>query len=364
MTAFVHILTNLDLQTHRFLLHYRILHYRILLILTPELITLWSNLIYYAICVHKGGVVLKKNVIKCVFAVAVIAVIFIFMGRTLYSNWGDISAYEWDFNYSYLGLSLLMFWGLLALLALGWIIVLRRLGVRLSLVKGLRINLLSQLGKYTPGKVWVVAGKVFLCSREGISKKVVFASSMYENILTIVAGMFLTVLFILHRQSADLKVYLLPGVACIIGGLVFVYPPIFSRLLNKVLSLLKKEPMQATLSYKSVLVSLSFYIGVWIYNGVAFYFFLNSLRSFPVNAIFDIVGILVAATLLGFLVIFAPAGLGVREGTMAMLLSMFVPMEIAIMLAVGNRVFVTVGELAMVGCFTVFARRARTIILG
>lgn len=142
------------------------------------------------VCVHEGGVLLKKNLIKRIFTAAIIAVIFLFMGRTVYSNWGDISEYEWGFNYSYLIVSLSMFWGLLVLLALGWIIVLRKLGVRLSMVKGLRINLLSQLGKYAPGKIWIVAGKVFLCSKEGISKKVVFASSMYENILNIVAGMF------------------------------------------------------------------------------------------------------------------------------------------------------------------------------
>ena len=317
---------------------------------------MWANLIYYPVCVHKGNVVLKKNLIKRVFTAAVIAVIFLFMGRQIYSNWGEISAYDWEFRYSYLLLSLLMFWGLLVLLAVGWIIVLRKLGVRLSLVKGLEINLLSQLGKYTPGKIWIVAGKVYLCSREGLSKKVVFASSMYENIMIVVSGMFLTVLFILHRQSAQLNNYLWPGLACIAAGLVFVYPPIFGGLLNRVLALFKKEPVQAALSYKSVLVLLAFYVGVWIYNGITFYFFLNSLRSFPLNTLFDTVGILVSAALLGFVAFFAPGGLGVREGTMAVLLSLFVPMEVAMMLAVGHRVFVTVGEFVMVGCFTAFAR--------
>lgn len=111
-------------------------------------------------------------------------------------------------------------------------------------------------------------------------------------------------LFILHRQSAQFNSYLLPGFVCIVGGLVFVYPPVFGRLLNKMLSMLKKEPLQATLDYKSILVLLGFYTGLWIYNGVTFYFFLNSLQSFPLSAIFDIVGILVTAGLLGFLAFF------------------------------------------------------------
>jgi uncharacterized membrane protein YbhN (UPF0104 family) len=52
---------------------------------------------------------------------------------------------------------------------------------------------------------------------------------------------------------------------------------------------------------------------------------------------------------LGLIAVFAPAGLGVREGTLVYLLTYIVPAPIAVILSVATRLWMTLVETGLIG---------------
>ncbi len=41
------------------------------------------------------------------------------------------------------------------------------------------------MGRYLPGRVWMIMGKVYLCGKEGVSRSEAFASTVMEIVLEI-----------------------------------------------------------------------------------------------------------------------------------------------------------------------------------
>jgi uncharacterized membrane protein YbhN (UPF0104 family) len=279
----------------------------------------------------------------------VVLLIFFFMGRNLHANWSRLSEYSWDFNYGLLVASIGMVAVLNSLIAIGWLAILKQLGVHLGFWKGLRINLLSQLGKYLPGKVWMVVGKVILAGREGKPRKPVFASTVFENAFATVSGLFLSVVFVAASGTTKFYYLLGPAVVCIVAGLIAVHPAVFQRIANYVLKKVKRSPITVTMKYRTVLALLAYYFCYWLVMGVAFYLFFSSIYPLSPTLIFDVAGIVAISALAGFFALITPGGLGVREGVMVVLLTAYVPVPVAVILSFGHRIWLTLSELALAG---------------
>ena len=58
----------------------------------------------------------------------------------------------------------------------------------------------------------------------------------------------------------------------------------------------------------------------------------------------DCVGIMTFASVVGFLAFLVPAGLGVREATLSLLLSAYVPSSVAVGIALTHRVLATAAD--------------------
>src|SRR3972149_8639369 len=96
------------------------------------------------------------------------AVIFYFIGRMAYREWDKISGYDWSPSTPWFIASIFLLLGVYLMGAYGWTMVLRMLGVKIAGGKGVSIFLLSLFGRYIPGGVWSVLGRVYLCRLEGI----------------------------------------------------------------------------------------------------------------------------------------------------------------------------------------------------
>jgi uncharacterized membrane protein YbhN (UPF0104 family) len=79
--------------------------------------------------------------------------------------------------------------------------------------------------------------------------------------------------------------------------------------------------------------------------GLAFYFFIGSFYPFSFENYFFITGAFSIAGLIGFVAVFAPAGLGVREGVLVFTLSMIFPSAIAAIISLISRLWMTICEL-------------------
>ena len=109
-----------------------------------------------------------------------VALILFFLIRVLYRNWLQVKSFDFSFALSSLVISFLILLAYLFFRVYIWMVMLRKMDVSLSFRRCLKISFLSTMGKYIPGKVWLVLGKVYLAGKEGVPKPLAFASAIWR----------------------------------------------------------------------------------------------------------------------------------------------------------------------------------------
>ncbi len=288
----------------------------------------------------------RKKVIKRILQVLLIGVIFYFLAKNLYVNWNEIVKYDWDINYYFLTYSLLLLMVGSILMALGWNLILRVLGGRLTYKKALKIFFITDLAKYVPGKVWTMVGKVYLCKKEGIPVATTSASVFIQPLMQVVAGILMFLVSLpFWTKSNDFvnKLYFLLPLIPI--GLIMLHPAIMVRLLNFVLTKFKQEPIELHIKYRHILLILLLWCGLWVLTGVTYYFLIIAVHPFPISRLPVTIGIFAIAGISQFL---TPSGIGVLEGVLTVLLGLYLPVPVAILIALLARAWKTVAELVCV----------------
>ncbi len=271
----------------------------------------------------------KRELLSRVAGVAVVLLIFGFLARTLYLDWGEIVAYDWDFDYFALIVAFSLMLSATALYAYLWKMILGRLGAPLSYRDSYRIFFLSQLGRYIPGKVWSILGLVYLTEKKGVSKVISGASVMLLLMLQVVSGVMVFAVTLPFWGRIDA----VPGLNVLLlslpAGLILLHPALLSRGVNLALRLTGQSETQLTWRYSYLLGQLGLWAVFWLVNGVAYRFLIRSIDSSPLPQFFVLAGIFSIAWVAGFLSLVTPSGLGVMEGTLAFLLSFYFPVHLA-----------------------------------
>ena len=288
----------------------------------------------------------KKRIIKRILQVILIAVIFYFLARNLYINWNKIAEYNWRINYYFLVFSWLLSVGGGFLIALGWNLILRVLGGRLSHKRALKIFFVTDLAKYIPGKVWTMVGKVYMCKEEGVPVAVTSTSVVIQPLIQVISGLLIFLLSLpFWTKTSDFMNNLYLFFLLIPLGLLLLHPAIMTRPLNFVLRKLKQKPIELKIKYSHILSILLLWCGLWVLTGITYYFLIISVHPFPLLNLPVTIGIFAIAGVSQFL---TPSGIGVLEGMLTVLLGLYFPIPVAILIALLVRVWKTVSELVCV----------------
>lgn len=288
----------------------------------------------------------KKRIIKRILQVILIAVIFYFLARNLYINWNKIAEYNWRINYYFLVFSWLLSVGGGFLIALGWNLILRVLGGRLSHKRALKIFFITDLAKYIPGKVWTMVGKVYMCKEEGVPVAVTSTSVVIQPLIQVISGLLIFLLSLpFWTKTSDFMNNLYLFFLLIPLGLLLLHPAIMTRPLNFVLRKLKQKPIELKIKYSHILSILLLWCGLWVLTGITYYFLIISVHPFPLLNLPVTIGIFAIAGVSQFL---TPSGIGVLEGMLTVLLGLYFPIPVAILIALLVRVWKTVSELVCV----------------
>jgi hypothetical protein len=297
------------------------------------------------------GITYRVNT-QTIITSVVVALILFFLIRFLVNNWRQVATFDFTFTYRYLVLSFPVLFVFFFLRVYAWQAILKNMQIALPLRTCLRVSFLSMMGKYLPGKVWTVLGKIYLSDKEGVPKAEAFTSVVIEIVLEIVASIFFFFLYLFSLMEQPLlspKVLYLLGVV-LVGGLVFLHPRVFYTVLNALLRTLNKETIPEAITYKDIITIFLFYIVIVLVQGVAFYLFVNALLYVPFHNLVGLTACFAVAGALGTLSFFAPSGLGVREGVLALLLSTYVISPVAVLIALLARIWVTLTEVTCAFC--------------
>ena len=192
----------------------------------------------------------------------------------------------------------------------------------------------TNIAKYVPGKVSLIAGRAYIARKYG--SKVVLESFVWELIISVssavLAGLFLIEL---GGIASSMKWFL------VFVGIVSLFPILSPRLtqdlVRKPFSLLGRGDwsQETSMTRRYYCVALILMIVSWFLWGLAHKFILLGLgvdASLPL-----LIGSFAIAWLVGFFAFFLPAGFGAREGVFTFNLSLFLSGGIAGIVAIVSR---------------------------
>jgi hypothetical protein len=283
--------------------------------------------------------------------------------RSLMRNWTELRSQPlaWHIEPGWLVLSALLVWAMYALLIVAWRVMLAGWGQRLDGWAAARIWTVSSLGKYLPGKVWAIAGMALMAQRAGIAPWAATGSAVVLQVLAIgtgaaVAG--LTGRRAIEAADPRMGVVLTLLIAGAVAGVALLLWPAFLRRLLRLAA--PDAEARGTPPVAGIVVGIAANLVAWVGYGVALWLLARGLL--PTAGLDPALAIAVftASYLAGFLALFAPGGIGVREGLFILMLQGPLGIAAATALALASRVLLTITELGAAVPFLVFTQgRAR-----
>ena len=291
---------------------------------------------------------LKNEKFIKVVKLLLLALVLFFVVKNVVNNFSNIKDIDLsNLNYGYVLPALLVTIVSLFIPVFAWKYLLGTLGSDLKISKAMRIWFISNLGRYIPGKVWQISGLIVLSSKEGVSKKVSSISVIYSQIVANLIGLSLGIFLFVKDEEKTTHILMLVGVLIALA----ILPFIINKLAILALSILKKPKETFEVSYGKFIIYVFLQLINWLVMGLAFVVFVNiftelSIIENPVSLF-----ILPVSWTLGLLAIFAPGGIGVREGIMTVYLSMFIGSGLAAVIPWLYRIWLTLFELLLAGMF-------------
>ena len=215
--------------------------------------------------------------------------------------------------------------------------------------KAITAYLYSIPGKYIPGKVFMLLARIPAYEEAGVPIRKVTICFFLENICTLLGASFLFLVSLLFFPNDLLADYQWATAALVVVFFICINPKIinfFLRILEKVIH---KKDMEIPITYGEMIKVVLMFIGNWVIVGVGFYMLTCSIYPIPMSEMLYSAGIFGLSCIIGILAIFAPSGLGVREGILVLGLGLIMPEEYAVLISIVSRLWMTVSELALIG---------------
>ncbi|HYO45998.1 MAG TPA: lysylphosphatidylglycerol synthase transmembrane domain-containing protein, partial [Gemmatimonadota bacterium] len=278
--------------------------------------------------------------------IAALAVI-LFLAWYLLRNWSELSAHPWTVDWPRLALATLCVLAAYSGFVLCWRRILSRLGGRLSAVDAHRIWYIGNLGRYVPGKLLQLAGTAYLARAKGVSPVLSVSASLTSQVFVLAAGLVVAAATLpeLGAGAAELTVLWPIGLGVAALLLVVVLTPILDVAYRLALRLVRRSEYHETVPAGERLVLLAANLLAWGAFGTGFWLFVRAVAPIEADTLLPMIGISAAGYVGGYLAIFVPGGLGVREGLYALLLAAYVPPSMAVAIAVFCRLWLTACEL-------------------
>ena len=277
----------------------------------------------------------------------------------LENRWGDVAPLLGQLSPASLGGALgAVLVGILATF-LCWRTILDDLGGRLPLGAGARVFFLGQLGKYLPGSVWPVMAQMELGRDHQVPQRASGAAVGVFLLLVVATGLAVATAAapVLGPEGVHAYWWLLAGLPV---AVLAVVPAVLNRLLGLGMRLARRPPLPAPLSVAGALRAAGWAVASWLAYGVHVWLLAGQLGAVGGPSLLALAtGAFAAAWCAGFLLVVVPAGAGVREAALVLLLGPVLARPQATVVALVSRLLFVVGDLGWSGIALVAGRRRR-----
>ncbi|RKU18741.1 hypothetical protein C6503_08795 [Candidatus Poribacteria bacterium] len=232
---------------------------------------------------------------------------------------------------------------------------------------------LSNITRYLPGRIWGIVKLLELSPRFGLSKTAVGSClALHTGIETALGGLIaMFLLFSTQMQATAVgRLKMISGhtllftlvVIGLMGVFVFLMP-ILSLHARRLLKTLQEigAPLWQKSSGKQWCNFIVGHFVLWCCQGFAFFLFVRSLTPVAWTDIGILTACYAFAWIVGFLSFLTPSGLGIREGLLGLLLSNYMPVPQATLVALLCRVWMLSAEIILAGV-AIFLDRSSTLV--
>lgn len=278
---------------------------------------------------------------------ALVVIIIIFLGQSIVSNWATVRESAANLNWIQFFFSLVLFFLAYSILPLPPYLALKTMTDRATLREAGAMFFASQGAKYLPGGLWVIPGRVLFYQQRLAIPTIQGSFAILWEMFTLALGALLVGMLgaSLPEQETLLPVWMLLALAGVVIVLVGTQSVLAGHLNQwRVFGWIGQRAEGVSLFPLRTLAGMTAWSALfWVLTGLAFYVLLGSAVEAKLRW-YEATGAYALAWLAGFLVIILPAGLGVRESVLAMLLAPWVTPGEAVFIAVLARLWWVLAE--------------------
>lgn len=235
------------------------------------------------------------------------------------------------------------------------------LGGRLEFTKAGYIWFLSEFSRYIPGNVWSFVGRVYMCDKEKISKRIASLSLLLEIFYLLGASLLLGIIFFLSG-SPTIKLPLWSVIIILPIIITIINPKILGILINKLLSLMKKEKMNFRFGFGQSIIVYLLYVIAWFAYGLGSYMTAAAFVDLSNVSVLWLICSFVLSWAIGYLSFVTPMGLGIREAVIITILKTVISGPLASLVAIATRIFMIFSELIALS-FVLLSKKIRELKL-
>ncbi len=297
---------------------------------------------------------MSRRQIWIVLQVLFVVLALWFAGRAIASQWQGVRAAlaNAELRWGFVALSVLLVLCDYALLIQVWRAMLAAWGEggKLSLREAARIWFVSNLGRYVPGKVWQIGAMAVMAQRRGVSPVTATGASLVVNLANVAAG-FVVVLATgaaVFRSFNDAGPHTGVLVAAILGAGLLLLPLAFRLGAPLVARLTRDRIRLPAIPAQAIWLAALGTAAAWVVYGIAFQWFSAALVHRVTGGTALYVAAFTGSYLVGYLAVFAPGGIVVREYMLATSLTSLglLTGPEAWLVAIASRLWLTAVEVA------------------
>ena len=293
----------------------------------------------------------KKKLQYVLAAVAITAMVYFFYDQ-FKRNWDSIQAYHFSLNGYYLAAAFAAMLIAFLLDTYIWQICMNHyLNKKLGFLESIAFLNTSNLFKYIPGRLWAYTVQIALMAKKNIAKSLV----LYVNFVCLLCVIIVSTIYGLYYLFFCLKILPMRISILLFGFLILVdfafimwNTSVINWLIIKINKFFKREVQPIKIEKWLILYIQFLYLVAWIPPGIGAYFLAKGIGLAVASSdMFALISSMSVSWIIGYIAIFTPGGLGVREGIMFLMLKQFSNVKTALFLPLATRLIYIIVELLL-----------------
>ena len=181
-----------------------------------------------------------------------------------------------------------------------------------------RVWSVSNLARYLPGKIWQIGAMGAMARELNVSPIAASGSALLGTLVNIIAGFVVALVsgrrLLMQRVPTELQTLTIVAVAVACVGLLLA--PLLIPRLAPLAARFTGRAVEVSFPARAVVYAVVGNVLAWLLYGAAFTLFVAGVLGTPAGGYLTYLAVYTSSYLIGYIFLFAPAGVGFRETAM------------------------------------------------